>query len=98
MFCGAFCLSTSLSSHGRGGREPEIEVRIGTVRRGNVAHPIASSRAQCRFKMASVRDRYCGILVENVRISDVSGCESVRAVPWDLGAWAPHPAPSPGPL
>lgn len=41
--------------------------------------------------MASVRDRYRGILVENVRISDVSGCGSARAVSWDLGAWAPTP-------
>lgn len=60
---------------------------------------VATSRvrplsAQCRFKMASVRDRYRGISVENVRICDVSGCGSARVLPWNLGACAPHPAPA----
>lgn len=46
---------------------------------------------QCRFKMASVRDRYRGIYVENDRICDVSGCESAGELPWLYGVRAPHP-------
>lgn len=55
-------------------------------------------RAQCRFKMASVRDRYRGICVENDRICDVSGCESAGWLPWQHGAFAPHPALAHEPL
>lgn len=58
----------------------------------------APDRAQCRFKMAAVRDRYRGISVENVRFCDATCGGSIRAVPWDLGAYAPHPAPAPDPL
>lgn len=54
-------------------------------------------RAQCRFKMASVRDRYCGICVKNDRICDVFGSGWAQELPWNHG-WTPHPAPAQGPL
>lgn len=43
-----------------GGSELEIEARFGNKRRGNTA----TRCAQCRFKMAPVRDRYRGIFVK----------------------------------
>lgn len=58
MFCRLYRRSRAVSR--RGGSEPEIEARIGIERRGNIATPCV----QCRFKMASVRDRYRGIAVE----------------------------------
>lgn len=78
-----------------GREEPEIEVRIGNAATWQRR---ALDRAQCRFKMAAVRDRYRAIFVENVRICDASCHGLARAEPWDPGACAPHPAPSPSPL
>ncbi|KAL4706258.1 hypothetical protein ACJJTC_017425 [Scirpophaga incertulas] len=39
--------------------------------------------------MASVRDRYCDICVENVRICDESSCGSAGELSWDHGVDAP---------
>lgn len=43
MFCRVLFADLRRRHSGREGREPEIEVRIGTVRRGNVARPILLS-------------------------------------------------------
>ncbi|CAB3241577.1 unnamed protein product [Arctia plantaginis] len=48
--------------------------------------------------MASVRDRYRGIYVENDRICDEFGCESAGGLPWQYGARAPHPVLAHDPL
>lgn len=55
-------------------------------------------RAQCRFKMASVRDRYRGICVKNDRICDIFGSGWAQELPWNYGGWTPHKAPAHGPL
>lgn len=94
MFCRALCLPSAVvtAARGEGARNRSADWKPATWQRRT---PV---RSQCRFKMASVRDRYRGICVENVRICDVSGRGLAGAPPRDLGARAPHPAAAPEPL
>lgn len=61
------------------GRGETSDADVATLRHRGVTE----AWAQCRYKMAAVRDRYREFLVENVRICDVSGCWSARTVPCD---------------